>query len=78
MFWTLQEAQEFYQLWVDAYKQVTMGYTYSISIGGDTQTLTRNEMGKIKTEMLYWKRIIDGIQKDTSNNGRLINVGANY
>jgi len=77
--WTLEESTDFYNLSLEAYKSVTMGYTYEVSIGGDVQKLTRNEMSKIKAEMFYWKNIIDNMNTDApKNNGKMINVGCNY
>lgn len=61
----LQNAQEMYDLWKNAYIALASGQEYSISTGGSSRTLKRGDIETVRKQMEYWEQRVSDLQGGT-------------
>lgn len=67
MSWTLEEAKDMLDRWIEAEKAVATGQSYKIG----TRSLTRASVSEIKKQIAYWRNEISRIK---SGRGRGVRV----
>lgn len=58
----LTKAQEIYAKLEEAYLAVLSGKAYSITVGGNTRSFTRQSMTELRKEMNHWSSYINKLQ----------------
>lgn len=58
MFWTLPEAKEMLQTWIEAEKAVATGQSYKIG----TRSLQRANLSEIRKQIQFWRNEIAKIE----------------
>jgi hypothetical protein len=73
---SLTKAQELYTALEAAYLAVVAGASYTISVGGNTRTFTRQNMKELRSEMEYWSSYIAKI--NSGQRGVPVKFGTPY
>ncbi|WJZ69984.1 hypothetical protein PVP_XSN000005 [Vibrio phage PVP-XSN] len=68
MSWTLQEAQQMLQTWINAEKAVATGQSYKIG----SRSLQRVNLSEIRKQINFWRNEIDRIKNGRSRGARVM------
>ncbi|WZL14726.1 head-tail adaptor [Vibrio phage vB_VpaM_XM1] len=68
MSWTLQEAQQMLQTWIDAEKAVATGQSYKIG----SRSLQRVNLSEIRKQINFWRNEIDRIKNGRGRGARVM------
>ena len=68
MSWTIEEAKEYLQIWLDAEKAVATGQSYRIG----SRSLTRASLKDIKERINYWRNEIDKLENGGGRGARVL------
>jgi len=73
---SLTKATEIYNALEEAYLAVLSGSSYSISVGGNTRTFTRQNMKELRSEMQFWSSYISKL--NSGKKGVPVKFGTPY
>lgn len=76
IFDSVTEAQEYLTELKNAYKDVFIGKSYTISVGGNTRTFTRQDMKSLREEIQFISSEIAKMQ--SGNRGLNVKFGTPY
>jgi uncharacterized small protein (DUF1192 family) len=68
MSWTLEEAKDMLDRWIEAEKAVATGQSYKIG----TRSLTRASISEIKKQIAYWRNEISRIKSGRGRGARVM------
>lgn len=68
--WTLQEARNMLNMWIEAEKAVATSQSYSIG----SRSLTRANLAEIRKSIEYWRNEVAALEKGNSNGRRVVRV----
>lgn len=68
--WTLAEARNMLNMWIEAEKAVATSQSYSIG----SRSLTRANLAEIRKSIEYWRNEVAALEKGNSNGRRVVRV----
>ena len=70
------KAQEFLTALEEAYAAIITGKSFTLSFGGNTRNLTRQDIDTVREEMMFWSSYISKIEN--GNRGLDMKFGTSY
>jgi hypothetical protein len=67
---TLEDAQQYLQLWLDAEAAVATGQSYKIG----SRSLTRVDLAQIAARISYWRNEVDALEAGGRRGARVMRV----
>ncbi|MEN6371901.1 MAG: DUF6148 family protein [Armatimonadota bacterium] len=67
---TLQQSQDYLELWLEAEKKVATGQSYKIG----TRQLTRVDIAEIRRQINYWQSEVDRLSAGRSRGARVMRI----
>lgn len=68
--WTLQEARNMLNMWIEAEKAVATSQSYTIG----SRSLTRANLAEIRKSIEYWRNEVAALEHGNSNGRRVVRV----
>ena len=68
MSWTIDEAKEYLNLWLDAEKAVATGQSYKIG----SRSLTRANLSDIAARIKFWRNEVDKLESGRGSGSRVM------